>query len=154
MTKEEFGDFELRLDWRISSGGNSGIMYRVTENGEASFSSGVECQVLDNARHPDGKNPVTSAGSAYAMLAPSQDVVNPAGIWNSVRIIARGSKVEHWLNGVKVVSYDTSSPQWQALYKASKFAGMPNYAKPKLGHIVLQDHGDLVAYRNIRIRKL
>jgi cytochrome c len=154
MTRESFGDFELRLDWKISAGGNSGIMYRVTPSNQPAYATGVECQVLDDARHGDGKNPLTSAGSAYAMIAPNRKVVNPAGIWNSVRIVAVGSKVEHWLNGVLVVSYDTASSEWKNLVAASKFAGMPSYSGPLTGHVVLQDHGDLVAYRNIRIKKL
>lgn len=154
ITKEQFKDFELRLDWKISPGGNSGIMYRVKETRGAGFETGIEMQVLDDAKHPDGKNALTSAGSAYGLIAPSKKVVHGPGEWNLVRIIAKGTKVEHWLNGVKVVEYDRSSPEFKQRLEKSKFKDWPEFAKYDEGHIVFQDHGDLVAYRNIRIKKL
>jgi len=111
-------------------------------------------QVLDDDRHPDGRNPMTSAGAAYAMIAPSRDVVRPVGSWNEARIVAKGKKISFWLNGVNVVNYEVGSPEWNALKAKSKFSGMPRYSLPMSGHIVLQDHGDVVSYRSIRIKRL
>jgi len=153
-TVEQFDDFELKLEWRISAGGNSGIFFRVSEQYRWPWESGPEMQVLDNAEHPDGRNPKTSAGANYGLHAPLRDVTRPVGFFNQVRIVADGPHVEYWLNGVKVVSYELGSPQWQALVASSKFAKMPHYGRVHKGHIVLQDHGDKVWYRNIKIRKL
>ena len=154
MTVEQFGNFELRLDWRISEGGNSGIMFRVSPDGKETYETGPEMQVLDNQRHADGKDPLTTAGSCYGLYAPVRDVTRPVGEWNVVVIIARGAHVEYWLNDVQVVKYELWSPEWEALVKASKFGSMPGYGRSKKGHIVLQDHDDQVWYRNIRIRQL
>jgi 3-keto-disaccharide hydrolase len=154
MTKEQFTDFELRLDWKISKGGNSGIMFRVGTDGEYPWSTGAEFQVLDNAGHKDGQSPLTSAGSNYAVHAPVKDVTKPVGEWNAVRLVVRGTHVEHWMNGVKLLEYEIGSPDWEKRVKASKFATMPGYGRKPTGFIVLQDHGDLVSYRNIRIKKL
>lgn len=154
MTVDQFESFDLRLEWKISEGGNSGIFFHVAEQGEHVWESGPEMQVLDNARHADGKDPKTSAGSNYALHAPARDVTRPVGEWNSVRILVQGAHVEHWLNGVKVVEYELWSPDWEARVKASKFATMPAYGRAKRGHIAVQDHGDPVWYRNIKIRPL
>lgn len=154
MTVDEFEDFELQLEWKISKGGNSGIMFGVTEDDEYSWKTGPEMQVLDNARHEDGLDPKTSAGSNYALHAPSRDVTSPAGEYNEARIAVKGTHVEHWLNGVKIVEYEIGSPEWQALVAASKFNETPKYGQNRKGHIVLQDHGDKVWYRKIKIRPL
>lgn len=155
MTREQYGDFELELEWKISPRGNSGIIYRVVEDYPNSYESGPEYQILDNAGHPDGKNgPLTSAAANYALYGPSEDVTRPVGEWNHARIVAHGPHVEHWLNGVKVVEYEVGSEDWKQRVAASKFAAMPGYGKHLKGHIVLQDHGDRVWYRNIRIRHL
>lgn len=154
MTEQEFGDFELALEWKISAGGNSGIIYRVSEARDVSWHTGPEMQVLDNARHADGKNPLTSAGSNYALYAPVKDVTQPVGEYNQVRILANGKHVEHWLNGIKVVEYEIDSPEWKDLVAKSKFKEHPDYSRQSTGHIVLQDHGNKVWYRNIKIRKL
>jgi hypothetical protein len=154
MTVEQFDDFELRLEWKISPNGNSGIIYRISTDGPYTYSSGPEYQVLDNAGHKDGKTPLTSAGSNFAVNPPMQDVTKAVGEWNDVRLIVRGNHVEHWLNGVKVVDYELGSADWETRVKASKFAKMPWYGRAKRGYIALQDHGNLVSYRNIRIRPL
>lgn len=154
LTVEEFGDFELRLEWRISKGGNSGIFYRGIEDSDAIYWSAPEMQVLDNAGHRDGKNPATSAGSNYALHAPVRDVTKPLGEWNEVRILAKGAHVEHWMNGVKLLEYELWSPDWEARVNAAKFKDYPGYGRANKGHIGLQDHGDPVWYRNIRIRPL
>lgn len=152
MTIEQYGDFELQLEWKLEKGGNSGVIYRVGADGPETWSTGPEMQLLDNGGHPDGKNPLTSAGSAYAVYAPSKDVTKPIGEWNAARLVAKGAHVEHWLNGVKIVDYELWSPDWKARVNASKFAPMPGYGRSKQGHIALQDHGDPVWYRNIRLR--
>ncbi len=154
MTVEQFGNFELRLEWKISEGGNSGIMFRVTPEGNDTYETGPELQVLDNAKHADSRTPLTSAGSCYGLYAPVRDATRPVGEWNEVVIIARGAHVEYWLNDVQVVKYELWSPEWEALVKASKFNSMPGYGRSKKGHIALQDHGDPVWYRNIRVREL
>jgi hypothetical protein len=154
ITRDEFGDFELTLEWKVAEGGNSGIMYRVTEDAAASYETGPEMQVLDDARHQDGQSRLTSAGSAYGLYAAPAGVVKPAGEWNAVRIVVRGNHVEHWLNGTKVVEYELGSPDWEAKVKASKFQQWPGYGRAASGHIALQDHGDRVAYRDIKIRTL
>jgi Domain of Unknown Function (DUF1080) len=152
ITREVFGDFELALEWRIAEGGNSGILYRVTEHGEATYHTGPEMQVLDDERHADGRSPLTSAGAVYGLYPARPGVAKPAGEWNAARIVVRGNHVEHWLNGVEVASYEIGSPDWKAKVAASKFARWPRYGRAAAGHIALQDHGDRVAYRNIRIR--
>jgi hypothetical protein len=153
-TDDEFQDFELSLEWRISAGGNSGIMYRVTEDHDYPWQTGPEYQVLDNSEHADGKNPLTSAASCYALYAPSKDATVPVGFFNQARIVVRGKHVEHWLNGVKVVEYELGSPEWEKLVAASKFGKMPDYGRRPKGKIDLQDHGDKVWYRNIKIREM
>lgn len=154
VSRETFSDFELAFDWRIAPGGNSGVMYRVVESFGAPYQSGPEYQILDNAGHPDGQSPLTSAASAYGIYAPSADVSLPAGEWNSARIVVVGSHVEHWLNGVRVLAYDLGSPDWEARVAASKFAAWPGYGRQPAGHIDLQDHDAVVDYRDIRIRPL
>jgi hypothetical protein len=151
-TDEKFADFELQLEWRISPGGNSGIFFRSAEGFRWPWETGPEMQVLDNAEHADGQNPKTSAGSNYALHAPVRDVTRPVGFFNQVRLIAKGPHVEHWLNGVKIVEYELESPEWAKLVAESKFKSLPNYGRLASGHIVLQDHGDKVWYRNIKIR--
>ena len=153
-TVEQFDNFELKLDWRICAAGNSGIFCRVDERYGWPWESGPEMQVLDNAEHADGRNPKTSAGSNYALHAPVRDVTEPVGFFNQVRIVADGPHVEYWLNDVKIVEYELESPEWEKLVAESKFKNMPHHGRIKKGHIVLQDHGDKVWYRNIKIRRL
>jgi len=154
ITVDQFADFELALEWKVAAGGNSGIMFRVTEDGDQTYYSGPEMQVLDDAGHPDGASRLTSAGSNYALHPAPEGVAKPAGEWNAVRIVARGAHIEQWLNGVKVVEYELWAPEWEELVKNSKFAEWPAYGRAKRGHIALQDHGDWVAYRDIKVRAL
>jgi len=156
VTDAEFGSFELALEWKISPGGNSGIIYRVMEDSSLSYvwQSGPEYQVLDNAGHADGRDPMTSAGSDFALYAPVRDVTRPVGEWNQARIVVNGSHVEHWMNGVKLLEYELGSPEWEQRVQASKFRAMPRYGRGARGHIALQDHEAWVAYRNIRVREL
>lgn len=155
ISDKAYGDFELRIDWKISPKGNSGILYRGTETEERFYYSAPEYQVLDNDGHPDGKNGQDRwAAANYALVAPSKTVVKPVGEWNQTRIIAKGAHVEHWLNGEKVVEYELWSPEWKKLVAESKFKEWPTYGMAKSGHIGLQDHGNDVAYKNIRIKTL
>ncbi len=154
ITEEQFDNFELKLEWRIAPAGNSGIFYRVSEKYRAVYESGPEMQVLDNAEHPDGRNPKTSAGANYGLYAPIRDTTVPVGFFNKVRIVVRGAHVEHWLNGVKVVEYELWSKDWKDRVASSKFKRWPGYGMSPAGHIALQDHGDRVWYRNIKLRPL
>ena len=156
ITREQFEDFELELEWKVQKGGNSGIFFKVIDDPaiESVWRSGPEMQVLDDEAHRDGLDPRTSAGSNYALHAPTKEVVKPAGEWNHVRIIVDGNHVEHWMNGEKIVEYDIGSDDWKARVAASKFKDTPRYATARAGHVALQDHGDWVAYRNIRIRRI
>jgi hypothetical protein len=154
VSVDEFADFELALEWRISPAGNSGIMFRVVEGPDPPYHTGPEMQILDNAGHADGRAPETSAGSNYALHAPSRDMTRPVGEWNAVRLLVHGNHVEHWLNGQKIVEYELGSPDWLARVRRSKFNEWPGYGRAKSGRLVLQDHGDVVSYRNIKIRGL
>lgn len=151
---EMFGDFELELEWQLRPKGNSGVFYRATEETRRIFENAPELQVLDNIGHPDNATDLTVAGSNYALHPAPRDAVRPVGEWNTVKIVARGAHVEHWLNGRQVVSYELWSPEWEALVKGSKFVEWPSYGRAAKGYIGLQDHGDWVAYRHIRIRPL
>jgi hypothetical protein len=154
LSDDEFGDFELELEWKLKPVGNSGIFYRATETTEHVYENATEMQVLDNLRHPDNKTPLTLAGANYALYPAPADAVKPVGEWNRVRIVAKGAHVEHWLNGKKVVEYELWSPDWEARVQKSKFSVFPLYGRAKKGRIGLQDHGDWVAYRGIRVREL
>lgn len=154
VSREQYTNFEFEFEWKVPPGGNSGIMFRVTEALERTYHSGPEYQILDNARHADGKNPLTSAGANYALHAPTRDASRPVGEWNQGRLVVNGTRVQHWLNGEKVVEYELGTPQWAALVKASKFNEWPSYGREPRGHIVIQDHGDRVQFRNLRIRVL
>ncbi|MDH5805873.1 MAG: DUF1080 domain-containing protein [Gemmatimonadota bacterium] len=154
LSREQFGNFELVLEWKVEEGGNSGIFFRATEEAEGTWRTAPEMQVLDDERHPDGQNPLTSAGSNYGLYAPSEDVVRPAGEWNEAKIIADSAHVEFWLNGTKVVEYELWSEEWEEKVANTKFVETPLYGRAHVGHIGLQDHGDVVSYRNIRVRRL
>ena len=155
ITSEQFSNFEFEAEWRIHSGGNAGIFYRVTEEYEKPYWSGVEYQLLDDALHPDGRNRLTSAGAAYGLYPAPAGIVNPAGQWNRTKIVARGGHVEHWLNGKKLLEYENGSADWNARIAASKFAAWPNFGKARRGYIAIQgDHTGELSLRNIRIREL
>jgi hypothetical protein len=151
ITRERFADFELKLEWRISDSGNSGIFIRGDESGDRIHHTAFEMQVLDNAGHWDGKDPSHRAGAFYDMIAPDHDTSQPVGYWNRVHIIARGADVEFWLNDKRTAKFEQGSPEWQALYAQSKFTDRPAYGTLLKGHIGLQDHFDKVWFRNIRI---
>lgn len=154
VTADEFSDFELQLEWKISEGGNSGIIYFVNElpTARATYSTGPEMQVLDDAKHSDGKLPSHRAGALYDLIPASVAAAKPVGEWNKVRIVARGGRIEHWLNGRKIVATTYGDDAWRAMVAKSKFKAMPDFAKVPRGRIALQDHGDRVWYRAIRIK--
>jgi len=154
ITKDTYQDFELELEWRVAPGSNSGIIYLVSEDEDESWKTGPEMQVLDDDKHPDGKNPKTSAGALYALIAPTNKTLKPVGDYNKVRLVVRNGHVQHWLNGRKVVEYDLGSDMLKELIAQSKFKDYPHFAQNRKGHIALQYHGDEVWYRNIRIRAL
>lgn len=155
VSRETFGDFELEFEWKVSEGGNAGIFYRGTREYDYIYWSAPEYQILDDAKHPDGRNRLTSAAAGYALYAAPAGIVKPAGEWNTARVVVDGAEVEHWLNGRKVVSYTLWSPDWKAKVAASKFAPYPNYGLAKKGLIGIQgDHAGSLSLRGIRIREL
>ena len=155
VSKDEYGNFELQLEWRIGEAGNSGIFYRGSEEFDHIYWSGPEYQLLDNIKASDNKTPLTRAGAAYGLYPAPDGHVKPVGEWNQTRIVVKDAHVEHWLNGFKLLEYELWSPDWEAKVKASKFGEWANYGRAKKGHIALQgDHNGALAFRNIRIREL
>ncbi|MBV8853562.1 MAG: DUF1080 domain-containing protein [Sinobacteraceae bacterium] len=155
VTNERFGDFELELDWKVGREGNSGIFYRGTPEYDHIYWSGPEYQLLDDENAPDGKNRLTAAGSAYGLYPSPAGVVHPHDHWNHSRLIVKGTHVEHWLNGRKVVEYELQSADWKQRVAASKFAKYPQYGLAATGMIGLQgDHPGVLAIRRIRVRDL
>jgi hypothetical protein len=154
VTKGKYDNFDLQFEWKVAPGANSGVMYHANEDFEEAWNTGPEYQVLDDSKHPDGKNPKTSAAALYALIAPQDKELKPVGEWNEGRILVNGKHVEHYLNGRKVVEYELGSPDLEQLISKSKFASMPKFAKLETGSIVLQHHHDEVWYRNIKVRRL
>ncbi len=154
ITKRKFRNFELELEWKVSPGGNGGIFYRGSEDGAEIWYSAPEIQVLDDDRHPDGKNPKTSAGALYALIAPVGKKLRPVGEFNQFKLVLRGQHAEHWLNGSKVVEYELGSNTLRDLISKSKFKDKPNFSRLEEGYIGIQHHGQEVWYRNIRVKEL
>ncbi len=160
MTIESFRDFELAFEWRVTPGANSGVKYNVSEELSLKHASnhaalGFEYQVLDDVLHPDNKIASHRSGSLYDVIEPgAAKRLHPVGEWNSARILLRGNHGEHWLNGVKIVEFDLGTPRLDSLLHKSKYKPIPAFAERRRGHIVLQDHGDEVHFRRIRIREL
>jgi len=156
VSNKEYENFELSLDWKISNCGNSGIFYNVVEDSEIdnAYKTAIEMQVLDNVCHPDTKLPTHQAGDLYDLKAADPVTVKPAGQWNEARIIVDNLEVQFWLNGHRVVDFTMFDEEWDRMVAKSKFADWPHFAKTKKGKIALQDHGDKVWYRNIKIREI
>lgn len=152
ISKRQFANFDLELQWRVGAKANSGILYRVAETNEPPYVTGPEYQLLDDEGH--GASPDTSAAALYALAAPQGKSLKPAGEWNDARIVLVGDHLEHWLNGKKVVEVDFASDTYKASLAKSKFAKWKGFNAHRRGHISLQDHGDEVAFRKIRIREL
>jgi hypothetical protein len=161
ITVEQFDNFELKLDYKVTAGGNSGVKYLVDEamvkNGGHS-GLGFEYQIIDDAGHADaqaGSGGNHSCGALYDLIPPAKDKkVNPPGQWNEVRLLVEGNRVQHWLNGVKVVEFERGGPELKALIAKSKFKNTAGFGEVAKGHILLQDHPGEVAFRNIKIRPL
>jgi len=153
VTDTTYGDFELELEWKVAPGTNSGIKYRVAETPGASAMLGPEYQVLDDAAQPSTEPPQLLAASLYALYEPSAKQLAPLGSFNHTRIVARGTRIEHWLNGLRVLECDVGSADWETRRKASKFAPHADFARGR-GRIGLQDHGGEVWFRNLRVRDL
>ena len=153
-TKETFGDFELELEWKLSPGGNSGVMFGVDEKSDKPWHSGPEFQLLDDSKHRDGKNNLTASGALYSLYPPMKPAAKPIGEWNTQRIVVQGGRVQSWLNGELVVDAKIGSDDWNAKVAKSKFAPFRQFAKVSPGRILLQDHANPVWFRKIRIRRL
>ncbi|MBI3854045.1 MAG: DUF1080 domain-containing protein [Verrucomicrobia bacterium] len=154
ITTNTYSDFELQLEWNATVAGNSGVFYRVSEAPDGPEKSGPENQIVDDATHPNGTNPVTSASSVFGVIAPTNKVLNPAGQFNTVRIVILTNHVEQWLNGNRVVEYNLNSQEFMSMVSTSRYSGDSLYGKVTNGGIVLQHHNASVAYRNVRIRRL
>ncbi|MDP6538837.1 MAG: DUF1080 domain-containing protein [Planctomycetota bacterium] len=154
VSERSYQDFEFAFEWKVAGGANSGIMYRVSEERGNTWETGPEYQILDDTAHRDGRRAKTSAASLYAMIAAEPKTLAPVGQWNSGRILVVGNHVEHWLNGVRVVAFELHDEAWVELVEGSKFKNMPGFGKERRGHIALQDHGDDVWFRNLKIRDL
>jgi cytochrome c len=156
VTDGEFENYELKLQWKIEKCGNSGIIFNSIESDKYgySFLTGPEMQVLDNECHEDAKIIKHRAGDLYDLISCKRETVRPAGEWNDVRIVSKNAHYEFWLNGEKVVEFTMHTPEWDTMVKGSKFKSMPDFGKATKGHIVLQDHGNGVWYRNIKIKTL
>lgn len=158
ITREKYENFILKLEWKIAEGGNSGIFYKVMEQpNQAIYWSAPEFQLLDNENHPDaerGENGNRKSASLYDLLPADPQNANPYGEWNSAKIVVDGSHVEHWQNGSKVLEFEMWTPEWYEMIRNSKFREHPEFGDAREGHIGLQDHGDKVSFRNIKIRSL
>jgi len=159
LTEVTFQDFELTWEWKVAPGANSGLKYNVSEKLSTAIARhaalGFEYQILDDDRHEDGELPSHRAGALYDLVPPNQrKALHPAGEWNRSTVILRGNHGEHWLNGEKIVEFDLETPRMDSLLAASKYRSIAGFAVRRRGHIVLQDHGDEVRFRNLKIRQL
>ena len=154
MTKDQYDNFDLSVDWKISREGNSGILYMVTEDNPYSFESGPEYQIIDDKNFPEKLEDWQHTAANYAMNTAPTANPNPAGEWNHARIVVNGNHVEHWLNGKKVVEYELYSPDWYKRKAERKWKDYPNYGKSKVGYITFQNHGSEAWFKNIKIKKL
>lgn len=156
VTTKSFGAFELTLDWKVAAGGNSGVLYLARNQAPAGqvYETGLEMQVLDDARHPDGKIPTHRAGALYDMTVPPAGAARPAGQWNHARLLVERGRIRQWLNGLQTADVSYGDDGWRKRVAASKFAKMPLFGTFDSGVIALQDHGEPVAFRNIKLRPI
>jgi hypothetical protein len=150
ISTNTFGDFDLSWQWQVQPGSNSGVKYFVVEKGDSAI--GHEYQIIDDTRHPDAKiSTERQTASFYDVKSATSHPTKPVGEWNTSRVLVRGNHVEHWLNGMKVLEYELGSPEILAAVKDSKFKDVAGFGTKKPGHILLQDHGDAVCYRSVKI---
>jgi len=155
ITSDEYANFELSVDWKIPPGGNSGIMYHVTEQYEAAYLSGPEYQLIDDDGYAGGKlEDWQKTGCDYAMYTASSRPAKPVGQYNTSKIVVNGAHREYWLNGVKVVEFEAWSDDWKKRKDEGKWKDAPGYGMAKQGYICLQDHGSGAWFKNIKIKKL
>ncbi|MGE5801096.1 MAG: DUF1080 domain-containing protein [Gemmatimonadota bacterium] len=172
MTVDSFADFELSFEWKVTPGANSGVKYNVseamslaqggagTQGGPTHSALGFEYQILDDDRHEDGKLASHRSAALYDLIAPNArtldaaPLLRPVGQWNRSMVVVRGNHGEHWLNGQKVVEFELGTARMDSLLAASKYQTIPGFGAKRRGHIVLQDHGDEVYYRNLKVREL
>lgn len=155
VTVEMFGDFELSFEYRTAPGANSGVMYRVSEEYEAPWMSGPEFQILDDAGAGEAADSPHSAGAVFDLVSPAEGkLLRPAGEFNEARIRLRSGLLQHWLNGVKIIERRVDDQAWRSTIASSKFRSYKNFALAPRGHLCLQDHGDEVWFRNLRVRDL
>jgi hypothetical protein len=157
ISDNEFEDFELTFDFKAAPKGNSGVIYKVLETPEAtsSYMSGPEYQIIDDKNYPQPIKDVQKTAANYDMQVPNDlTAVKPAGEWNTGKILVKDNHVEHWLNGKKVVEYEYGSTDWQVMVAKSKFASWEFAKAHTKGKIALQDHGDMVSFKNIKIKEL
>jgi hypothetical protein len=154
VTNDQYENFELAFQWKISAQGNSGLMFRVSEEFNEPYASGPEYQILDDGGYPGEVLETNFTGSNYAMHAAQNKTLKPVGEWNDSKIVVNGNHVEHWLNGTQVVSYELNSADWKKRVANSKWKDFPGYGKTTKGHIDLQDHGNEVWFRKILIKTL
>jgi len=154
VTEDQFDNFELIFDWKIAPGGNSGLMYLVSENAGAAYLTGPEFQLIDDYNYAEKLENWQYSGSNYAMHPPAFLNTRPAGEWNHSKLIVNRGKVEHWMNGKKLVEYEIGSEDWLKRKTEGKWNNVSEYGSVKTGHIALQDHGDEVWFRNMLIREI
>lgn len=156
ISHEQYSEFEFSLEWKVAAASNSGIFYHAVESDDYKFpyETAPEMQVLDNNRHADGKIEQHRAGDLYDLVKSRVENVKPVGEWNKVLIKVKGNSLEHWQNGEMVIKTTMWDDNWASLIKDSKFATWPGFGKSKIGHFALQDHGDPVWYKNIKVKKL
>jgi hypothetical protein len=157
LTNDEYDNFHLKVDWKLAKKGNSGIIFYVHEDKAKyanTYETGPEMQVLDNAGHPDAKIPKHRAGDLYDLISSSSEPVKPAEQWNHAEIMCKNGKLEFFLNGVSIVKTTMWDDNWKKMVANSKFKSMPDFGTFKKGKIALQEHGEEVWFKNIKIRKL
>ena len=156
VTADEYGSFEMTIDWKVDRDGNSGVIYLARNLPQTTrvYETGLEMQILDDAGHPDGKIPSHHAGALYDITVPPPKASRPAGQWNHARLLVERGHIRQWLNGIPTADVPYGDDGWRKLVAQSKFAKMPFFGTLSSGVIALQDHGEPVAFRNIKLRRI